>query len=182
MFMSKAIVFSGLICSGKTTLADHYCAQYQWDKISFGSYIKNIAEKRQVSLSRHNLQQIGYEIFKNTDPHDFLRQVINFNKPVSHIHIYDSIRHLDILSEVREYYEDTVVFYLNVDENIIYKRYIDKYNVDISYSEFKKIIEHPIEKGIVQMIDFSDYILDSSKATVEVIDEVDVILEKHGFL
>lgn len=180
--MIKAIVISGLICSGKTTLANHYSNKYHWDKISFGSYIKSIAEKRQVPQNRHNLQHIGYEVFKNNDPRDFLIQVINFNKPNSYIHIYDSIRHLDMLSEVQKYYEDALIFYIKVDENIRYDRYIKKYGENITFPQFKKINEHPIEKGISEMVSKSDYIFDGSRKTNDLIDEVNSILKNHGYI
>lgn len=180
--MSGVIVISGLICSGKTTLANHYCNKYHWDKISFGSYIKSIAEKRQVPLNRYNLQQIGYEVFKNTDPRDFLIQVIKFNKPNSHIHVHDSVRHLDMLSEVKKYYEKIITFHIITDENIRYDRYIKKYDENITFSQFKKIDDHPIEKGIPEMISKSDYKLDGSKKTNDLITEVDSILKNQKYI
>jgi len=180
--MSLAIVFIGQICSGKSTLAKYYCNAHHWSQISFGSYIKDLAEKKQIDPNRQNLQQIGYEVFKNTRPRDFLINVINFNQPKSGIHVYDSIRHLDILSEVKNHYKKTIVFYLDVDENIIHKRYIQKYDKNIPHYDFIKIIEHPIEKGIKNMKTISDYVLDANNNTENVIEEVNTILNNNKII
>lgn len=179
--MKKAIVFCGQICSGKTTLADYYCKRYQWDKISFGQYIKNIAEERQVSINRHNLQKIGYKMYKTNDPRDFLIQTIRFNKPTHDIHAHESIRHLTILFEVQKYYEDTITFFIEVSDCILYERYVKKYNEDITYPQFKKIINHPIEKEILNMKEKSNYILDGSIKLSNLIDIINSILNENGY-
>lgn len=178
--MKKAVAFCGYICSGKTTLTDYFCDKYKWDKISFGKYIKSLS-KNQLSQNRKTWQDIGYKIFKNTTPNDFLIQVIKFNESKSKIHVYDSIRHLDILFEVRKYYDETIVFYLKTNEIDLYERYIKKYDDGITYSQFEKMNRHPIEKEISDIIHHSDYILDGSKPKDDLILEVNLILEKLNY-
>lgn len=178
--MKKAVAFCGYICSGKTTLTDYFCNKYNWDKISFGKYIKSIS-KYQSSQSRQIWQDIGYKVFKNIPSYDFLMQVIKFNDPKSNIHVYDSIRHLDILAEVRKYYDGVIVFYLKVNECELYERYVMKYKDGVTYSQFKKMNQHPIEKEISEIIHKSDYVLDGSKQKDDLISEVHTNLEKSNF-
>ncbi|MFH2111414.1 MAG: hypothetical protein ABIJ47_09170 [Candidatus Bathyarchaeota archaeon] len=181
--MNGAVVFLGNICSGKTTLSNHFINKYPWDEISFSKYIKNIADAQNQSRNRENLQRIGYEVFLNTDPRTFLLKVIKFNKPKTRTHVYDSIRHLSILSEVEKYYDKNIIFFIDVDKKILFRRYINKYHQKISYSEFNKnIINHLVEREINELKEKSDFVLDGSNTIDEMILKVESKLVEHDYL
>ncbi|MFH2111417.1 MAG: AAA family ATPase [Candidatus Bathyarchaeota archaeon] len=180
--MIKAIVFNGLICAGKTTLAKHLCNEYGWDRISFGDYISHIADKNKSSKSRKSLQDIGYDLYNKYSCYVFLKNVIDYHNPSSDVHIYDSIRHPDLLFEVKNYYSKTTSFYLNLSECKRYERYVKKYNDGKTFDQFKEINNHPVEKDILRLLAYSDHQIDETLQIKEIINKVKLILKKEKYL
>jgi len=180
--MVKAIVFNGFICAGKTTLANHLNTEYGWDKISFGDYVKYIADKTQSPKSRKSLQDIGYNLFTKYPCNVFLKKVIDFENPNSDVHIHDSIRHPDMLSELNNYYSHVVVFYLNISDCDRYKRYVKKYNDGKTFTQFKEYDKHPVEKDIPKLMVYSKYKLDETKQVRKLVSKIKLILKKERFL
>lgn len=180
--MSIAVVFIGQICSGKSTLSKHYSDSKQWGRISFSRYIAEITQDRNLESNRSNLQKIGKEIFEKTEPKEFLLDVIKYNNPKNNIHIYENIRHKEILYEVKKYYEKTISFYLDVKMENLYNRFINKSGIEITYDKFIEILNNPIEKGIMPLKDYVDYVLDANDECKILIDEIDEILKNHKIM
>ena len=132
--MKKGVSLCGRICSGKTTIAKELCKKHKFSRISFGDYLRGILNKQKKSDTRENLQKIGLEIIKKGDYKNFLIRTINCNKPIYGTHVYDSIRHIEMIKEANKIYDDFIIIFLESDLKTRYKRYLLK-NDKISYND-----------------------------------------------
>jgi hypothetical protein len=120
-----------------------------WDTVSFGRYIRSLINIRQEVPTREIYQSLGQKLFAERGPKLFLQDTIEFNQPASDIHLFDGVRHVSIIEELKEFYASTFVIYLNVGDLERYNRFISRASKDdpiISYDQFLAISQHPIEQ------------------------------------
>lgn len=101
--MKPAILtFSGPVASGKSTLSIKLAQTFHWSRVSFGDYVRSIADARKMPKTREVLQAIGTELV-TVDIDGFCHAVI---KQASWQHgqplIIDGIRHLDVLKTLQK--------------------------------------------------------------------------------
>ena len=182
--MLKAVVVCGQICSGKSSVISYLSRTYSWDIISFSNYIKKLAEAKNLPPTRAVYQQLGQQLFTSTKPSEFLRTVIAASSPVSSVHLFDSIRHLQILEEIRRTYSVTIVIYLRTSDQIRYQRFLSRTSVGDSilpYEAFLKINEQSVERGITIIADSADLVIDSTQSIEAVINQIEQFLQGQAF-
>ncbi|MEA5448464.1 AAA family ATPase [Leptolyngbya sp. CCNP1308] len=96
------IGFSGQIGSGKSTLAKATANEFCWPCLSFGHYVRSMAEKRGLNMSRETLQLLGSELVES-DPRQFCESALSelqwqARQPL----IVEGIRHVVILNILKE--------------------------------------------------------------------------------
>ena len=183
--MAKAIAVCGHICSGKSYVISYLAEKYGWNVISFGKYIRHLAATRGVSPSRDIYQVLGQEVFDERGAPQFLRDVVQFNQPVSSIHLFDGVRHMPMIEAIRQIYSDTFVVYLNVNTYERYRRFkmrAGEGDPSLAYEEFERLSNHPVEQGISEILNIADFSIDASTSDRNVVTEIEKALINNGFI
>ena len=166
MMMDYSILVIGKINAGKTSLIKKISEHFGIPVISFGCMIKNLTQIK--NPTRLQLQNFGYEKFTTDGARKMLNDAINFSKNnyAKNI-IFDGVRHNTVLEEIKKISQKILIIFLDADKKTRYERYREYSERNIPFEEFQKIDDHPIEKGIEAMKQFSDVVIDSSNLTKE---------------
>lgn len=150
----RAVVICGQICSGKSSIVRHLRQAYGWDTVSFGNYVRYIAHTTGLQPSREAFQRLGDELFRTKGPNQFLAEVIEFSQPLSHIHLYDSVRHRAMIEALQQVYNDVCVIMLSASNEERYERFklrVVEGDTQLSFNEFLRLTDHPVERGISEL-------------------------------
>jgi dephospho-CoA kinase len=174
--MEKAIAICGHICAGKTAVTTFLTETYHWNVVSFGNYVKHVAQLRGLPATRRVYQELGQQLFEESGPTEFLEAVISFDQPSSKVHLYDSIRHPAIVSEVRNKYAQTAIIYLDTNAEKRYDRYLARQapqDPKLTFENFLQLSQQPVERGISEIGASADLVIDgalSFEAVIQLLD------------
>jgi dephospho-CoA kinase len=176
--MTSAFAVCGKIGSGKTSILRELERIHGWNTVSFGAYVKSLISDPDVS--REDYQNLGQELFCRRGPQGLLQDALNFSRPKSSVHLIDGVRHVSVVTALRRVYSRTIVLFLKVDDQTRYERFLARSESDaqLSYDEFCKICNHPIEQGIDGIAGVSDAIINTSCEFSQVIAAVEMIAMK----
>src|ERR1700759_4790137 len=183
--MGNALAVCGQIGSGKSSVIKDLSRSHRWDTVSFGRYVRSIALARQETPSREIYQQLGLQLFTERGAKQFLQDVIECNQPTSNTHLFDGIRHVSIIEELKIRYKNTFVIYLDVSDLERYKRFsarASKDDLTVSYEQFLEISQHPIEQGIPEIATVADAVIDGSSPLQTLISQVNSQLAMTNLL
>jgi dephospho-CoA kinase len=179
----RAIAICGLIASGKSSIANYLSDLYEWDIVSFGDYVRYEAKERNLEPSRETYQSLGEELFRSRGGLRFLRDVIGFQKPRSSIHLFESIRHVEVIEAVKKEYHQTLVIYISLSDQERYKRFVARSNQAVlTYDNFMDMSYRPIEQGIPAIAAIADFVVDGSVSLSELIKDVETVLVARNYL
>ena len=82
--------------------------------------------------------------------------------------VFDGVRHVEILTEIRRSAETAVAVFLHVGLEDRYQRYIGRMAFGISYGEFVAMGNHPVEADIAKLADVCDLVIDAAQPAAEV--------------
>jgi dephospho-CoA kinase len=182
--MQKAIVVCGAISSGKSSVIKSLSNKYGWDIISFGAFVKDRATILGLPLTRKSLQELGYELFSGLGATVFLSEVIDYHQPHSAVQLFDGVRDVSIVTELRKLYSYLFVAYLEVSDDVRYERHktrLTPQEHSLSYNEFLAVSHHPIELGITGLAPGADLVVDASQPLSSVVAEIESALIIRGF-
>ncbi len=154
----EAIIISGEICSGKSTLATAISTTTGKAVASFGGFLRNYCLVKNIEATRQNLQDIG-ESFIQKDPKLFLARVISYSQGDASI-IFEGVRHKSILTEISNGVELLKSIYIETNELTRHERYKAKHLEDLSIEEFRIKCSHPVEREITLLKNVADIVLD----------------------
>lgn len=153
-----SIVFIGMTCSGKSTLANELTKVIPFRKASFGGYLFNYAQEKGIDTKKDNLQVIGQN-FIDTDYKSFLENVLLFSNAEENV-IFEGVRHILIQKEIERLSDKTTAFFIDTPFDLRYKRFNSRESDKITEMQFLDLDNHPVEKEIEPLKDFCDVILD----------------------
>lgn len=139
--------FSGRVGSGKTSVSEAVSRHFNWPRVSFGDYVRKIAQERGLdSSSRSVLQTLGESLFNN-GVEEFCKAVINevkWSYPRSLV--IDGIRHQDVLYKLKEIVAPShlVLVYIYVNEDHRLQRMVQRDG--LNQNDVTAIDEHSTEK------------------------------------
>lgn len=179
----KAVVVSGAICSGKSSVIKCLARVHGWDVVSFGAYVRHTAEQRGEEATRPNLQALGTELLSSLGAEKFLIDVIAHANPSSDVHVYDGVRHLAMLEALRRMYPRPVVVYLDVEANERYRRFAARSRHDdsvIPYEGFLAMCDEPVERGVEELRREADLCCAGSASVEEIVHAIEDVLQQIG--
>lgn len=176
--ISHSIIFSGKISSGKSSVSKLIANRLGASRVSFGSYLKELCLKKNIVVSRENLQELGESLIRS-NPKEFLDAVF---EPVSNteIVVIDGLRHKAILDLIRLRSELTTLIFFDLDDELRQTRYQNREkSLDGSKSVevFQAQNNHIVEREVTDLKILSDLIVDSSLPLNEVIEVIMAFLE-----
>ncbi|MCU6603931.1 AAA family ATPase [Peribacillus frigoritolerans] len=119
------IGFGGKIGSGKTTIAQTICLEFNYKYASFGDYVRKIAINKGLDIkNRENLQKVG-NLLIDGGVEKFCRNVLDSVKwnPGETL-VIEGIRHKEVLHCLKDLtYKDRFIFVLiTLDDDVRKKR------------------------------------------------------------
>ncbi|MBE9111942.1 nucleoside monophosphate kinase [Nodosilinea sp. LEGE 07298] len=127
--MKPAILtFSGPIASGKSTISNKLAQTLHWSRVSFGDYVRSVADARQISKTREVLQAIGTELV-TSDVEGFCKaalQQVNWQhgQPL----VIDGVRHIEVLETLQKLVAPMKLhlIFITIDDSIQASRLIER--------------------------------------------------------
>ena len=167
--MKLAVVICGRIGSGKSTAVEFLAAEFGFKTVSFGSYIRHMAALRGAPSTRGQLQDLGDCLFRSKGSSGFLESALEHFGINSHDSVvFDGVRHLEILTDIRQAAEATIAIYLEVNQEERFRRHRARQASSWSLEEFLIVDGHPVEAGIGMIIDCCDVVVDATCCTTKV--------------
>ena len=180
--MKLAVVVCGRIGSGKSTAVDFIAAEFGFKAVSFGSYIRHMAALRGRPSTRGQLQDLGDCLFSSRGSSGFLEDALEHFGINSHDSVvFDGVRHLEILTDIRQGAEATIAVYLEVHQEERFRRHKARQASGWSLEEFLIVDRHPVEAGIGMIIDHCDLAVNAA-CSATIVQEVlrDQIVRNTG--
>ena len=167
--MKLAVVVCGQIGSGKSTAVDFVTAEFGFKAVSFGSYVRHLAERRGMPSTRDELQDLGDYLFRSRGSSGLLKDALEHFEISGHDSVvFDGVRHLEILADIRHASEATIAVYLEVNQEERFRRHQTRQAFGWSLEEFLTIDRHPVEAGIGRMIEQCDLVVDAALPATDV--------------
>ena len=162
--MKASIVICGQIGSGKSTVAAFLSSKLSIRIVSFGNYIRHIAQSSGSPSTRNALQDLGDSLYRKIGASGLLQGAlemagVNDDETV----IFDGVRHVEVLSEIRRRAGKTVAVYLDVGPEERYRRRRSQGTDGLSREEFEAIDRHSVEVEIGDLAELCDFMIDASQ-------------------
>ena len=158
--MDPIIAFAGPTKSGKTTLAKKLAATLGFGFGSFGERVRKEAARRGLRhASRKQLQTLGEEMVKS-DKNTFCQEVLqDADFRPGHGLVLDGIRHIDILSLIKDLVRPQTVRLVYVESPVADR--VKRNRSDLP--QIQEIDSHPVERDAARLKSAADLFLDTSK-------------------
>jgi dephospho-CoA kinase len=170
--MFSVIAFSGKIGSGKSSISGLIAEEFNFNKVSFGDYVRKIAMERGIEHTRINLQDLGESLLAN-NPTQFCLNVLNQASSDCEFVIVDGIRHKIVLEEIRKIIHPNKLIHvhLQISEEIRIKRIYERQ--EITPEEVQSIDNHPSEKQVTSvLVKLADKVIDGGKDIKDIITDL----------
>ena len=174
--MKLAVVVCGRIGSGKSTAVNFVAAEFGFKAVSFGRYVRHLAERRGMPSTRGALQDLGDCLFRSRGSSGLLQDALGHFEINSHDSVvFDGVRHPEILADVRQASEATIAVYLEVNQEERFHRHQTRQAYGCSLEEFLIVDGHPVEAGIAMIADHCDPVVNAVCSAAAVQD----VLREH---
>lgn len=162
---SPVIGLSGVIASGKSTVALGFSEEMGWKYVSFGDFVRKTAKERGFDPNdRKILQEIGADLI-NDDLEGFCKAVLEQeNWGTGEPLIIDGVRHVEVQLMLKKLVAPSsfILVYLYVNEEIRMRNLIDERRTELS--QLKELEKDSTERQVKSFLpDVADYVLDGNK-------------------
>ena len=162
--MKAAIVICGRIGSGKSTVSTMLASDLSIQVVSFGDYVREMARRGGRPDTRSSLQNLGDCLYRQLGASGLLQGTLEMAGIANdETGIFDGVRHIDVLSEIRRRAGKTVAIYLDVSPEVRYQRRRSQGDSDLSWEEFEAIDSHSVEGEIGALAELCDFVIDASQ-------------------
>ena len=167
------LIFSGPIASGKSTLSTKLAQTFHWSRVSFGDYVRSIADARKISKTREALQAIGTELV-TSDVEGFCLAVLEqanwrHGQPL----IMDGIRHITVLKTLQKLVAPMKLYliFISIDEVIQANRLIEREPEDLLALQSLEL-DATEQQVDTYLKDLADFVVDGSCSVEEAIQDI----------
>ena len=162
--MKAAIVICGRIGSGKSTVSAMLASELSIQMVSFGDYVRQMARRDGRPNTRSVLQNLGDCLYQQLGASGLLQGTLEMaGIDKDETVIFDGVRHIDVLSEIRRRADKTVAVYLDASPEVRYERRRSQGPPGLSWQEFEAMDNHSVEGEIGALAEFCNLVIDASK-------------------
>ena len=162
--MKAAIVICGQIGSGKSTVTTFLASKLSVQVVSFGKYIRHLAQRSGRQGTRNTLQDLGDSLYQKIGASGLLQGALEIaGIDDDEIVVFDGVRHAEVLAEIRRRAGKTVAIYLDVGQEERYQRRRSQVGDGLSPEEFRAFDSHPVEVEVSDLVDLCDFVIDASQ-------------------
>lgn len=157
------LTFSGKIGSGKSSISAAVAQVLHLPLVSFGGYVRKQAQLQQLEPTRKQLQDLGESLLQ-TDAQGFCAAVLAQAPSQNAGLVVDGIRHESVLQILRQLVlpQRLIHIHLTLDEALRTERVTQRQGAIIDEEEQRRIISHPTETQVVDVLpSLADIIVDS---------------------
>jgi hypothetical protein len=162
-------------------LAKALASSFGWDAISFGRYVKAVAEERGLGSARPVLQDLGQGLIADAGEDRFLQIVLEFYRPTSPVQLFDGVRHAAMIDAIRRRYDATTIICLVLDDRTRYERYAALSTEPVDYHHFLAWNNHPVERDIARICQHADLRLNAAMPNSKMVDVAVETLRARSF-
>ncbi|MFH7026652.1 MAG: AAA family ATPase [Heteroscytonema crispum UTEX LB 1556] len=173
--------FAGSIASGKSTLSIEVALSLKWQRVSFGDYVRTVAQRQGLGESREVLQIVGASVV-NQGIEQFCSSVLaQVNWKPGQPLVVDGIRHAEVVSTLHRLVTPSklLLVFVAVNESIREARLIEK---GLTYCEDLQHIEtHSTEVQVQTVLSkMADFTVDSTRKIEELVKEIVTWVQQQG--
>jgi cytidylate kinase len=141
------VAVAGKVGAGKHQLAEELATELGFKHASFGQYVRGEAKRRDVSLQRRNLQDLGDQLISEQGWDQFVRNTLKEAgvEPGEGPVVVDGVRHLKAREMLRDIYkpQPVITFFLDTDDQ---HRFARLESEGVRPDELEEIEHHPTEE------------------------------------
>ena len=167
--MKFAVVISGRIASGKSTIATHIASEFDLKTVSFGEYVRAISRRTGELEARESLQQLGDSLISTLGASGLLQAALKHSDiQRDDCVVFDGVRHSEILDGIRRSSRNYLAVFLDASLKERHRRYNARLHSPITLDEFLVVDEHPVEVGITELVENCDVTIDAARPVAEI--------------
>jgi hypothetical protein len=161
---------SGPLAVGKTAVAKVLIDQFGFKKISSSSYLRRVAERRDLATGRETLRELGDSLDDETGFAWLIEDVAAPQIQAESTHLdwfVDAVRKPDQVAHFRKTFVDVLHVHFTAPEWVLKSRFLardregDDAHLPDSYEGF---VAHPNEQTARSLVGMADLVIDLSRA------------------
>jgi dephospho-CoA kinase len=167
------LTFSGPIASGKSALSIKLAQTLHWSRVSFGDYVRSVADARKMPKTREVLQAIGTELV-TSDVEGFCNDVLEqVNWQHGQPLIIDGIRHIKVLKTLQKLVAPTKLYliFITIDEVVQANRLIERGPNELLALQALQLDETEQQVG-TYLRDIADFVVDGNRSIDEAAQDI----------
>ena len=179
------IAITGLIGSGKDSVAEYIIEKHGYQQIDFGNIAREFTKKTGREVTRKNIQKTRKELNVTHGKDIFSKEVINIIKKNNWQKIIiTGFRHLEDLELIKEEFGNNLIFLsIKTDEKIRFER-LKKRSSPRDPSTLKEFQEQERNEeeifDIKELMMMVNFIIDNSGTKEELHNKIDVFMKDHS--
>ena len=159
----------GPIGSGKSTVATFLASEMSVRLVSFGEFVRHLAQQSGLPDTREALQELGYKTYKSKGARGFLQGALQLEGVGnSESVIFDGVRHLGMMAEIRRTARKSVAIYLDVCQEKRFRRHQSRQSNSLPLVEFQAFDSHAVEAQTGNLKELCDLVIDASQPISEI--------------
>ena len=179
--MKHAVVICGRIGSGKSTAVAYLAESFDFKVVSFGRYVRDFADLHGVPRHRDRLQNLGAYLFRTKGASGLLQGTLqHFGINNDDSVVFDGVRHLEVLAEIRQSAETTIAVYLEVDKEERSRRHQSREGPGLSLQDHITADAHIVESDISRLIDDCDLVVDATGPKTNIQSKLSDMISRMG--
>jgi len=178
---SAVLSFAAPIEAGKTTVSTRVATRLSAPRVSFGGYLRKLAQQRGLEVTREILQDLGNQLVSD-NVRAFCEEVLKEQpwqegRPL----IIDGVRHVEVLDTLRDMVApaEEYLIYIQVDRTTQWKRLAQD---ELRHEKpLEELEQHPTEVQVRSKLpDRAALVLDVTQAPEELTQKVIEFLDSRG--
>ena len=171
--MKAAIVICGQIGSGKSTVSALLASKLSIQVVSFGNFIRHLAQRSGRPTTRSALQDLGDSLYQKIGASGLLEGALEMaGIDNDETIVFDGVRHTEVLAEIRQRAGKTIAIYLDVGPEERYQRRRSQGADSLSREQFEAIAGHAVESEIGDLAELCDFVIDASQPLTHLQDDL----------